>query len=105
MGNNRATFGRVFGEGTQIQPMNLPIASIDLDQSRLVWLCASFLVGVPRGLPKQAAALNSGRTEMEMNTRNIIIAAVVVVVIVVGGYSLVGSGDDEGTVEPAAATE
>jgi hypothetical protein len=68
-------------------------------------LCASFLMGVPRGLSKQAAALNSGRTEMEMNTKNIIITVVVVIVVAVGGYNLFGSGDGKETVEPVAATE
>lgn len=67
-------------------------------------LCANFLVGVPRGFPKQAAALNSGRTEMEVNSKNIIIAVVVVIVVAVGGYSLFGSGRGEEAVEPAAAT-
>ena len=68
-------------------------------------LCVSFLVGVPSGLPKEAAALDSWRTEMEMNNKNIIIAVVVVIVVVVGGYSLFGSGGGEQTVDPAAATD
>ena len=68
-------------------------------------LCASFLMGVPRGLSKQAAALNSGRTEMEMNNKNIILAVAVVIVVAIGGYNLFGSGGGEETVAPAAETE
>jgi hypothetical protein len=64
-----------------------------------------FLWAFPRGLPKQAAAFNSGRTEMEMNTKNKIIAAVVVIVVAVVGYNLISSGGEEETAEPAAATE
>ena len=51
-----------------------------------------------------AAALNSGRTNMEMNTKNIITAVVVVIVVAVGGYYLFGPGGGEETDAPAAET-
>ena len=54
--------------------------------------------------PKQADALNSGRTNMEMNTKNIIAAIVVVIIVAGGGYYLYGSGGGEETIAPAADT-
>jgi len=56
------------------------------------------------GFPIPAAALNPGRTNMEMNTKNIITAVVVVIVVAVGGYYLFGSEGGEETVAPAAET-
>ncbi len=56
------------------------------------------------GFPKQADALNSGGTNMEMNTKNIIAAIVVVIIVAGGGYYLFGSGGGEETAAPAADT-
>lgn len=58
-----------------------------------------------RGLPKQAAALKSGRIDMKMNAKNITIIVAAVIVVAVGGYYLTGSGGGEETVAPAAESE
>ena len=56
------------------------------------------------GFPKQADALNSGGTNMEMNAKNIIAAIAVVIIVAGGGYYLFGSGGGEETAAPAADT-
>jgi len=42
---------------------------------------------------------------MEMNNRNITRAVAVAIVVIVGGYYLIGSGGEEATEAPAAASE